>query len=44
MSSGETVCLLKSCKDLQILFAAVAHLDEGLSLDTLFTLEVGKSA
>jgi hypothetical protein len=33
---------MKTPRDLQMLFASVAHLDEGLSLETLFTLKVGK--
>jgi hypothetical protein len=32
--------LLKTSRDLQMLFAAVAHLAEGLSLETLLTLKV----
>jgi hypothetical protein len=39
----EVVCLLKSSSDLQMLFAAVTHLVEGLSLETLLTLKVKKS-
>jgi hypothetical protein len=37
------LCLLKTSRDLQILFAAVTHLAEGLSLETLLTLKVEKS-
>jgi hypothetical protein len=34
------LCLLKTSWDLQILFAAVTHLAEGLTLETLLTLKV----
>jgi hypothetical protein len=34
ISSRETACLLKESTDMQMLFAAVAHLDEGLGLET----------
>jgi hypothetical protein len=37
------VCLQKMSSDLQMLFAAVTHLVEGLSLETLRTLKVEKS-
>jgi hypothetical protein len=37
------VCLLKTSGDLQMLFAAMTHLVEGLSLETLLTLNVEKS-
>jgi hypothetical protein len=37
-----TACLRTSA-DLQMLFVAVIHLAEGLSLNTLLTLTVGKS-
>jgi hypothetical protein len=43
MSSMEMVCLLKTSRDLQMLFAAVTHLVEGLSLETVLALKVGKS-
>jgi hypothetical protein len=36
------MCLFKMCRHLQMLFAAVAHLDERLSLETLLTLKVEK--
>jgi hypothetical protein len=38
----EMVCLLKTSRDLQM-FAAVTHLVEGPSLETLQTLKVEKS-
>jgi hypothetical protein len=34
------LCLLKTPRDLQILFAAVTHLVERLSLETLLTLKI----
>jgi hypothetical protein len=37
VSSTAKLCLLKTSIDLQVLFAAVKHLLEELSLDTLFT-------
>jgi hypothetical protein len=43
MSSGAMLSLLKTFTDMQILFAAVTHLDERLILETLLTLKVSKS-
>jgi hypothetical protein len=40
VSSRETVSLLKMSRNFQMLFAAVMHLDERLSLETLFTLKI----
>jgi hypothetical protein len=40
--SGETVSSLKMTRSCQMLFAAVMHLDEGLGLETLFTLKIGE--
>jgi hypothetical protein len=37
------LCLLETSRDLQMLFAAVTRLVEGLSLETLLMLKVGKS-
>jgi hypothetical protein len=39
----EILFLLKMSRDLQMLFAAITHLVEGLSLETFFTLKVEKS-
>jgi hypothetical protein len=39
LSAGEMVCSLKTFRYLQIVFAAVTHLDERLSLETLVTLK-----
>jgi hypothetical protein len=36
------VCLLKKPRDVQMLLAAVTHLVEGLSLETLLKLKVEK--
>jgi hypothetical protein len=36
------LCLLKTSRDLQKLFAAVTHQVEGLSLETLLTLKDGE--
>jgi hypothetical protein len=38
----EMVCLLKTSRDLQMLFAAVTHLVEGLSLEALLALKMEK--
>jgi hypothetical protein len=43
VSSREMLCVLKTPRDLQMLFAAVTHLVEGLSLETLLTLKPEKS-
>jgi hypothetical protein len=43
VSSREMICLLKTSRDLQTLFAAVTRLVEGLSLKTLLALKVEKS-
>jgi hypothetical protein len=43
VSSREAVSLLKTSRDLQMLFAVVSHLVEGLRLETLQTLKVEKS-
>jgi hypothetical protein len=43
MNSAKIVCLLKTSRDWQMLFAAVTHLAEGLSLKTLLTLKAEKS-
>jgi hypothetical protein len=37
------LCLLKTSRDLQMLFAAVTHLVEGLSLEPVLTLKVEKA-
>jgi hypothetical protein len=39
----EILFLLKMSRNLQMLFAAITHLVEGLSLETFFTLKVEKS-
>jgi hypothetical protein len=39
----EMLYLLKTFRDLQMLFAAVTHRVEGLSLETLLTLRVEKA-
>jgi hypothetical protein len=39
----EMLYLLKTSRDLQMMFAAVMHLVEGLSSETLLTLRVEKS-
>jgi hypothetical protein len=39
----EILFLLQISRDLQMLFAAITHLVEGLSLETFFTLIVEKS-
>jgi hypothetical protein len=41
--SREMLYLLKTSRDPQMLFAAVTHLVEGLSLEILLTLKVEKS-
>jgi hypothetical protein len=38
---GDSV--METPRDVQMLFAVVAHLDEGLSLETLLTLKLVKS-
>jgi hypothetical protein len=43
VSFRDILFLLQMSRDLQMLFAAIAHLVEGLSLDTFFTLKVEKS-
>jgi hypothetical protein len=43
VSYREILFLLKMSRDLQMLFAAITHLVEGLSLETFFTLKVEKS-
>jgi hypothetical protein len=43
MSSVEMLYLLKTSRDLHMLFAAMTHLIEGLSLESLLTLKVEKS-
>jgi hypothetical protein len=43
VSFREILFLLKMSRDLQTLLAAITHLVEGLSLETFFTLKVGKS-
>jgi hypothetical protein len=43
VSFREILFLLKMSRDLQMLFAAITHLVEGLSLETFFTLKVEKS-
>jgi hypothetical protein len=43
VSFREILFLLKMSRDLQMLFAAITHLVEGLSLETYFTLKVEKS-
>jgi hypothetical protein len=43
VSFKEILFLLKMSRDLQMLFAAITHLGEGLSLETSFTLKVEKS-
>jgi hypothetical protein len=40
--SREMLCLLKTCRDLQMLFAAVTHLAEVLTLERLLMLKVEK--
>jgi hypothetical protein len=42
MSSRDMLCLLKMSGDFQMLFPAVTPLAEGLNLETLLTLNVGK--
>jgi hypothetical protein len=42
VTSTEILCLLKTSRDLQILFAAVKNLVEELILETLLTLKVEK--
>jgi hypothetical protein len=42
VSSRETHCLLKISKNLQMLFAALTHLNEGLSLETPLAVNVEK--
>jgi hypothetical protein len=37
------LCLLKTSRDLQMFFASMTHLVEGLSLETLLTLKVEQS-
>jgi hypothetical protein len=39
----ETVCLMKTSRDLQMTCSAVKHLEEGLSLETSLKLKVEKS-
>jgi hypothetical protein len=39
----EILFLLKMSRDLQMLFAGITHLVEGLSLDTFLTLKVEES-
>jgi hypothetical protein len=41
--SREIMCLLKTSRDLQMLFVAVTYIAEGLSFETLLTLKVEKS-
>jgi hypothetical protein len=43
VSFREILFLLKMSIDLQMLFAAITHLVEGLSLETFLTLKVDKS-
>jgi hypothetical protein len=43
VSFREILFLLKMSRDLQMLFAAITHLLEGLSLETFLTLKVEKS-
>jgi hypothetical protein len=43
LPSKEMVCLLKTSRNRQLLFAVVTHLDDGRSLEALRTLEVEKS-
>jgi hypothetical protein len=43
VSFREILFLLKMSRDLQMLFAAITHLVEGLSLETFLTLKVEKS-
>jgi hypothetical protein len=43
VSFREILFLLKMSRDLQMLFAAITHLVEELSLETLLTLKVEKS-
>jgi hypothetical protein len=43
VSSRDKECLFKTFRDLQMLFAPVTRLAEGLSLETLLTLKVEKS-
>jgi hypothetical protein len=42
VSPREIMRLLKTSRNLQMMFAAVADLDERLSLETLFALKVEK--
>jgi hypothetical protein len=42
-SFKKIVFLLKMSRDLQMLFAAITHLVEGLSIETFLTLKVEKS-
>lgn len=42
MSLKERACLLKSSRNSQMLFAAMMHLHEGPSLETLLILKSGK--
>jgi hypothetical protein len=39
VSSRKMLCLLKTSRDLQMLFAAVTHLVEGLSFETPLKLK-----
>jgi hypothetical protein len=43
VSLREILFLLKMSRDLQMLFAAITRLVEGLSLEAFFTLKVEKS-
>jgi hypothetical protein len=43
VSSREKLCLLKTSRDLRMLFTAGTHLVEALILETLLTLKVEKS-
>jgi hypothetical protein len=43
VSFREILLLLKMSRDLMMLFAAITHLVEGLSLETFLTLKVEKS-
>jgi hypothetical protein len=43
LSFREILFLLKMSRDLQMLFAVITHLAEGLSLNIFFTLKVEKS-
>jgi hypothetical protein len=42
VSYRETLFLLKMSRDLHMLFAAITHLVEGLSLEIFLTLKSGK--